>query len=172
MESMVYARQFVQQMSKPNVDDIEGMQPTVAIEQRVTRGSRKSTVGSITEIAQYLRLLYAKLGIQISEVNGKPLEKSSIAQIERKIIKFIKNYFKESKTSPLKLLSPIISNRKGHHKPIVNWALDKGIEVVRCDGHYVNTKGFKGLDRYRLHDIEAVVGTWKKMPSQHISNRV
>ena len=69
MESMsAYARQFVQQMSKPNVDDIEGMQPTVAIEQRVTRGSRKSTVGSITEIAQYLRLLYAKLGIQISEV--------------------------------------------------------------------------------------------------------
>ena len=174
MESMsAYARQFVQQMSKPNVDDIEGMQPTVAIEQRVTRGSRKSTVGSITEIAQYLRLLYAKLGIQISEVTGKPLERSSIAQIERKIIKFIKNYFKESKTSPLRLLSPIISNRKGHHKPIVNWALDKGIEVVRCDGHYVNTKGFKGLDRYRLHDIEAVVGTWKKMPSRaHIKSSV
>ena len=91
MESMsAYARQFVQQMSKPNVDDIEGIQPTVAIEQRVTRGSRKSTVGSITEIAQYLRLLYAKLGIQISDVTGKPLEKSSSAQIEKKIIKFKK----------------------------------------------------------------------------------
>ena len=65
MESMsAYARQFVEQMNKPNVDRIEGMQPTVAIEQRVTRGSRKSTVGSITEIAQYLRLLYAKLGFK------------------------------------------------------------------------------------------------------------
>ena len=66
MESMsAYARQFVEQMNKPNVDRIEGMQPTVAIEQRVTRGSRKSTVGSITEIAQYLRLLYAKLGFKL-----------------------------------------------------------------------------------------------------------
>ena len=108
MESMsAYARQFVEQMSKPNVDTIEGMQPTVAIEQRVTRGSKKSTVGSITEIAQYLRLLYAKLGIQISEVTGKPLEKSSSAQIEKNIIKFTKKIFKESKKTELKLLSPL-----------------------------------------------------------------
>ena len=166
MESMsAYARQFVEQMSKPNVDSIEGMQPTVAIEQRVTRGSRKSTVGSITEIAQYLRLLYAKLGIQISEVTGKPLEKSSTAQIEKKIIKFTRNFFRESKTGEVKLLSPIINNRKGHHKPIVNWAQEKGFEIVRCDGQYLDTLGFEGLDRYRLHDIEVVVGSWKNMPS-------
>ena len=166
MESMsAYARQFVEQMSKPNVDTIEGMQPTVAIEQRVTRGSRKSTVGSITEIAQYLRLLYAKLGIQISEVTGKPLEKSSSAQIEKNIIKFTKKFFKESKKTELKLLSPIINNRKGHHKPIVNWAQEKGFDEVRCDGRYLDTLGFEGLDRYRLHDIEVVVGSWKKMPS-------
>ena len=165
MESMsAYARQFVEQMAKPNVDFIEGMQPTVAIEQRVTRGSKKSTVGSITEIAQYLRLLYARLGIQLSESTGKPLEQSSAQQIEQNIIKFIKKVFKTESNSSIKLLSPLVTNRKGHHKPIVNWALEKGFETVRCDGQYFDTEGFEGLDRYRLHDIEVVVGHWEKAP--------
>jgi excinuclease ABC subunit A len=165
MESMsAYARQFVEQMGKPNVDFIEGMQPTVAIEQRVTRGSKKSTVGSITEIAQYLRLLYARLGIQLSESTGKPLEQSSAQQIEQNIIKFIKKLFNSKSISSIKLLSPLVTNRKGHHKPIVNWALEKGFETVRCDGQYFDTEGFEGLDRYRLHDIEVVVGNWEKTP--------
>jgi excinuclease ABC subunit A len=165
MESMSsYARQFVEQMGKPNVDQIEGMQPTVAIEQRVTRGSRKSTVGSITEIAQYLRLLYAKIGIQLSELTKKPLEKSSSSQIEQRIIKrFTKSF--QNNTARLSLLSPLITSRKGHHKPIVNWALEKGFKEVRCDGRYYNTEDFEGLDRYKLHDIEAVVGKWQSMPS-------
>ena len=166
MESMsAYARQFVEQMSKPNVDFIEGMQPTVAIEQRVTRGSKKSTVGSITEITQYLRLLYARLGIQVSEETGKPLEQLSTQQIEQNLIKYIRNLFNISPTSSVKLLSPVVTNRKGHHKPIVNWAREKGFEMVRCDGQYFHTDGFEGLDRYRLHDIEVVIGEWEKMPS-------
>ena len=165
MESMSsYARQFVEQMGKPNVDQIEGMQPTVAIEQRVTRGSRKSTVGSITEIAQYLRLLYAKIGIQLSELTKKPLEKSSSSQIEQKIIKFFKKSY-QNNNPQLSLLSPLVSSRKGHHKPIVNWALEKGFYEVRCDGKYFNTQDFEGLDRYKLHDIEAVIGKWDSMPS-------
>ena len=165
MESMSsYARQFVEQMSKPNVDHIEGMQPTVAIEQRVTRGSRKSTVGSITEIAQYLRLLYAKIGIQLSEVTKKPLGKSSSSQIEQTIIKTFRKLYKSNHLN-LSLLSPLITSRKGHHKPIVNWAGEKGFSEVRCDGQYVNVTEFEGLDRYRLHDIEAVVGKWQSMPS-------
>ena len=165
MESMsAYARQFVEQMSKPNVDFIEGMQPTVAIEQRVTRGSKKSTVGSITEIAQYLRLLYARLGIQLSETTGKPLEQSSAQQIEQNIIKFIKKLFNSKSNSSIKLLSPLVTNRKGHHKPIVNWALEKGFDTVRCDGQFLDAEGFEGLDRYRLHDIEVVVGNWEKPP--------
>ena len=164
MESMsAYARQFVEQMSKPNVDFIEGMQPTVAIEQRVSV-FKKSTVGSITEIAQYLRLLYARLGIQLSEATGKPLEQSSAQQIEQNIIKFIKKLFNSKSISSIKLLSPLVTNRKGHHKPIVNWALEKGFETVRCDGQYLDTEGFEGLDRYRLHDIEVVVGNWEKTP--------
>ena len=166
MESMsAYARQFVEQMSKPNVDFIKGMQPTVAIEQRVTRGSKKSTVGSITEITQYLRLLYAKLGIQVSEETGKPLEQLSVQEIEQNLIKYIKNFFTISSTPSVKLLSPVVTNRKGHHKPIVNWAREKGFEMVRCDGQYFPTDGFEGLDRYRLHDIEVVIGEWEKMPS-------
>ena len=121
MESMsAYARQFVEQMSKPNVDFIKGMQPTVAIEQRVTRGSKKSTVGSITEITQYLRLLYAKLGIQVSEETGKPLEQLSVQEIEQNLIKYIKNFFTISSTPSVKLLSPVVTNRKGHHLSLIH----------------------------------------------------
>ena len=82
MESMSsYARQFIQQVGRPDVDEITGISPTVAIEQRVTRGSKKSTVGSITEIAQYLRLLYAKLGTQLSLIDGKALTVSNKSKI-------------------------------------------------------------------------------------------
>ncbi|MDG1138497.1 MAG: excinuclease ABC subunit UvrA [Opitutales bacterium] len=164
MESMSsYARQFIEQMGKPNVDKIEGMPPTVALEQRITRGSRKSTVGSITEVTQYLRLLYARIGIQLNEAQ-QPLEKASLSQIEKKVQKQVKENFKNGLTKQF-LLSPLINGRKGHHKPIVNWATNKGFEQVRCDKEIFQTKNFMGLDRYSIHDIEAVVAEWDKMPS-------
>ena len=165
MESMsAYARQFVQQMPKPKVDSINGMPPTVAIEQRVTRGSKKSTVGSITEVAQYLRLLYAKIGTQLSESTKLPLEKFSVSQIEKKILNLVRKELRKPNQEVM-LLSPLVTGRKGHHKPIVNWALEKGYSEVRCDGIFYKTNDFPGLDRYRLHDVDAVVGKWSKQPS-------
>ena len=147
MESMSsYARQFIEQLNKPKVDFIKGISPTVAIEQRVTRGSKKSTVGSITEIAQYLRLLYARLGIQCSPINGAPLISSTPQEICRLISAKIKSQ------TEAKLLAPLVSNRKGHHKPLVNWAREHGFLQVRCDGKIISTDSFEGLDRYRLHD--------------------
>ena len=86
MDSMSsYARQFVQQLGKPLVDEVQGISPTVAIEQRVTRGTKKSTVGSITEVAQHLRLLYARAGIQLSVLSKKPLVASTPAQVIKKV---------------------------------------------------------------------------------------
>ena len=154
LESMSsYARQFVEQIGKPKVDLINGISPTVAIEQRIHRGSKKSTVGSITEIAQYLRLLYAKIGIQCSPESGSPLTASTPHQIYKKII----GKTKDSKKA--QLFAPLITNRKGHHKPLVNWAREQGFKFVRCDGELLSTENFNGLDRYRLHDIELLIDT-------------
>ena len=90
MESMSsYARQFVEQLGKPAVDQISGISPTVAIEQRVTRGTKKSTVGSITEVAQFLRLLYARVGTQLSVQDGNPLTMASESEISLQVEKFI-----------------------------------------------------------------------------------
>jgi excinuclease ABC subunit A len=166
MESMSsYARQFVEQLSKPDVDSVSGISPAVAIEQRVTRGTRKSTVGSVTEIAQFLRLLYARVGTQLSIVDQAPLTINT----ESSIIKNLRAELNECKPTtrkPAFLLAPLVSNRKGHHKPIVNWTREKGFEHVRCDGIMSGTDEFQGLDRYRLHNIEAVVEKWACLPDR------
>ena len=165
MESMSsYARQFVNQLSKPEIDSLSGISPTVAIEQRVTRGSRKSTVGSTTEIAQFLRLLYSRLGIQLSTADQAHLTNNT----EVEVMNRIKAGFLVHKPSPKKpsaLLAPLITNRKGHHKPIVNWAREKGFAEVRCDGQIEATVGFGGLDRYREHNVEVVLEKWTSIPS-------
>ena len=171
MESMSsYARQFIEQIGKPSIEKISGISPTVAIEQRVTRGTKKSTVGSITEIAQFLRLLYAKLGVQLSINDGNPLSIATESQIATNIDRAL-HQFKPTKKYPACLLAPIISNRKGHHKPIVNWAAEKGYEFVRCDGEFYKTNGFKGLDRYRAHDVEVLLHQWAHVPKKEIIKR-
>lgn len=152
LESMSsYAKQFVQQIGKPRVDHIAGISPTVAIEQRVTRGSKKSTVGSITEISQYMRLLYARLGVQHSPTSGKALVSSTPHEICRSLISKI------SGQRHFRILAPLVTNRKGHHKPLVNWARGQGFSEVCCDGEMVSTEAFEGLDRYKAHDIEVVI---------------
>ena len=167
MESMSsYARQFVNQLGKPEIDSLSGISPTVAIEQRVTRGSRKSTVGSTTEIAQFLRLLYSRIGVQLSTVNQERLTSNT----EAEVIAGIKEGFSISKPSPKKpsiLLAPLVTNRKGHHKPIVNWAREKGYSWVRCDGEITRTDEFEGLDRYREHNVEVVIERWTAKPPKN-----
>ena len=166
LESMSsYARQFVEQVGRPAVDKISGISPTVAIEQRITRGTKKSTVGSITEVAQFLRLLYARLGTQLSVQDGNPLSIATESQISAQVEKAVSN-LRPTNKSPICLLSPLITNRKGHHKPVVNWAAEKGYDLVRCDGEFLESNGFNGLDRYRIHNVEVLLEKWVALPSK------
>ncbi len=154
MESMsAYARQFVEQMPRAEVDDLQGIAPTVAIEQRVTKGTRKSTVATITEVAQYLRLLYARIGQPHSPVTGEPL----ISQSETALFKRLRAILEESPSRTLKLCAPVIRGRKGHHQPLADWARERGYGALRIDGTLVAIENFTRLDRYREHDIELVV---------------
>ncbi|ACB75990.1 excinuclease ABC subunit UvrA [Opitutus terrae] len=162
MESMSpYARQFVEQLPRPAVDRLTGIPPTVAIEQRVTRGSRKSTVATITEVAQYLRLLYARLGIQHHPETDQPVEPLSPAQLKSLLSRVLSENPKARKARHLYLCAPLIRGRKGHHQPIATWIANQGYELMRADGQLTRVDAFQKLDRYREHDIEVVVADLK-----------
>ncbi len=165
MEAMSpYARQFVEQLPRPDIDRLTGIPPTVAIEQRVTRGSRKSTVATITEVAQYLRLLYARLGVQHHPDSDKPVEPLSVGQLKRLLARVAATP-KASRAKHLYLCAPLIRGRKGHHQPIATWILEHGFELMRVDGRIVRADTFEKLDRYKEHDIEVVVGDLKASSS-------
>lgn len=163
MESMSpYARQFVEQLPRPNLDQISGIQPTVAIEQRVTRGSRKSTVATITEVAQYLRLLYSRLGIPHNPNTGNPFLSQSEDQLLKRLRETLKNR-KSKQSEQLLLCAPLVRDRKGHHQPIATWIADHGYEMMRVDGEIILTEDFEKLDRYKEHNIEVVIADLKSM---------
>lgn len=166
LESMSsYARQFVEQLPRPDIDDLRGIPPTVAIEQRITRGTRKSTVATITEVAQYLRLLYAKVGIQHSPTTGEPVAAQTRAEIKRRLTDAVGSSAAK-KAKALYLCAPLIRSRKGHHQPLANWAADHGYELLRCDGKLVEVAKFEKLDRYREHDIELALDLGKPAARQ------
>ncbi len=155
MESMsAYARQFVEQLPRADIDQLSHVPPTIAIEQRVTRGSRKSTVATITEVAQYLRLLYSKIGEQYSPHTGERVSSASIDALKKKLEKHLQG---QTSKASLYLCAPVIQARKGHHQPLANWALTKGYTHLRIDGVITELSKFKALDRYREHDIELVI---------------
>jgi excinuclease ABC subunit A len=157
MESMSpYARQFVEQLPRPAIDRLTGIPPTVSIEQRVTRGSRKSTVATITEVAQYLRLLYARLGVQHHPDTGKPVQPLTPGQL-KKLLSTVLASPKAQKAKHLYLCAPLVRGRKGHHQPIATWIEDHGYELMRADGRLLRVDTFQKLDRYSEHDIEVVV---------------
>ncbi|HEY9250992.1 MAG TPA: excinuclease ABC subunit UvrA, partial [Rariglobus sp.] len=161
MESMSpYARQFVEQMPRPAIDRLTGIPPTVAIEQRITRGSRKSTVATITEVAQYLRLLYARMGVQHHPDTGKPVQPLTPGQL-KKLLLTVLHSPKAKKAKHLYLCAPLIRGRKGHHQPIATWIEDHGYELMRADGRLLRVDTFQKLDRYSEHDIEVVVADLK-----------
>ncbi|MES2696414.1 MAG: excinuclease ABC subunit UvrA, partial [Verrucomicrobiota bacterium] len=158
MESMSpYARQFVEQLPRPAIDRLTGIPPTVAIEQRVTRGSRKSTVATITEVAQYLRLLYARLGTQHHPDTDKPVKPLSPGALKALLGRVMFATPKAKKAKHLYLCAPLIRGRKGHHQPIATWIENQGYELMRADGQLLSVDSFQRLDRYREHDIEVVV---------------
>lgn len=150
-----YARQFVEQMAKPDIDGISGLPPTVAVEQRESRGSNKSTVATVTETAQYLRLLYAKIGVPHAPKSGRALVTGTLDMA----IARMKSAVAASKSGVL-LLAPLVRARKGHHRPLADAMAKRGFTRLRCDGVLLDCEKFAGLDRYSEHDVEVVVGEW------------
>ncbi|MEI2725080.1 MAG: excinuclease ABC subunit A [Verrucomicrobiota bacterium] len=153
LDSMnVYARQFVQQMARPEVDLITGIPPTVSIEQRTTRGGGKSTVATVTEIYHFIRLLFARLGTQYCPDCQLPVE----AQTRDELAKHLQSELKQR--GDLLLLAPIVKNRKGFHTDVAEWAAKHGYKEIRADGKMYDTSKPFRLDRFKEHDVEIVVG--------------
>ena len=146
-----YARQFVEQLEKPDVDLIEGLPPSVAIEQRVTRGGGKSTVATVTEVYHFLRLLFAKLGTQYCPKCQVPVEKQSQAAI-------LKQVEDAARKGKVRVLAPLIKARKGFHTEVAAWAVKHGFETLLVDGQFLSAFGFQKLERFREHTIDVVVG--------------
>ncbi len=153
-----YARQFVEQLERPDVDSITGIPPSVAIEQRVTRGGRKSTVATITEIFQFVRLLYAKLG----QVRDPETDEPAIRQTPAEIFARLET---AARGQELRMLAPLIKGRKGFHTEIAKWAEKKGYPLLRVDGKWIEPAKFKALDRYVEHTISVEVGRFGKKQS-------
>ncbi len=146
-----YARQFVEQLEKPDVDLVSGLPPTVAIEQRVTRGGGKSTVATVTEVYHFLRLLFAKTGTQFCPDCDLPVEKQSAASIVNRIET-------AAKRGPLKVLAPLVKARKGFHTDVARWAERQGFDTLYVDGKLVPVAQFRKLERFKEHSIDVVVG--------------
>jgi excinuclease ABC subunit A len=151
-----YTRQFMEQLPKPNLDYMEGIAPTVAIEQRMTRGTRKSTVATITEVAHYLRLFFARAGIQYNPKTGNAVSGQSVELLEQKLQETIQTE-RSNRTPHLYLCTPLVRGRKGHHEPLANWARNHGYKILRIDGQLVPLDQFQKLDRYQEHDIELII---------------
>ncbi len=151
METLsAYARQFVGNIERPNVDFIDGLSPVISIEQKTTSRSPRSTVGTITEIYDFMRLLWAKIGIRYDPKTGRKLEKQSEDDIFDALMKL------PPKTK-VQLLAPLVVGRKGHYRELFDGLLKSGFTRARVDGETVELKKGLKLDRYKTHDIELVV---------------
>ena len=161
-----YARQFVEQMPRPDVDAVHGLPPTVSIEQRISRGGGKSTVATVTEIHHFIRLLYTKLGFIHCPECQLPVQ----AQTLEELVFTLKQQFKER--GMLRLLAPRIRNRKGFHTDVGEWAARQGYHQVRADGKYFATNEPLRLDRFREHDVEVVVGEIKSNLNKFLTSLI
>jgi excinuclease ABC subunit A len=151
METLsAYARQFLGNMERPDVDKITGLSPVIAIEQKTTGKNPRSTVGTITEIYDFLRLLYARAGIAYSYNTGEPMVKYTDDQIINLIIEKYKN-------QKIYILAPVIKGRKGHYKEVFEQIRRKGFLNARVDGELIEVRHGLKLDRYKAHFIEIVI---------------
>ena len=151
MESFsAYARQFMGDMERPDVDKITGLSPVISIEQKTTNKNPRSTVGTITEIYDFLRLLYARVGEAFSYNTGKKMVKFSEEEI-------VTNIFSKFKDKKISLLAPLVRGRKGHYRELFEDIRKKGYLKVRIDGEVKDLVAKMQLDRYKIHDIEVVV---------------
>ena len=151
LDSMsAYARQFAEQLEKPEIDQLQGLPPTVAIEQRVSQGGGKSTVATVTELWNFIRLLYSKLGTLYCPDCKVPVEKQSIAAIENRIREQLKK-------GGVTLLAPVIRGKKGYHTEVAEWALKQGFTRLLVDKQFRDAEGFTRLERFKEHDIDVEV---------------
>jgi excinuclease ABC subunit A len=152
-----YARQFLSMMEKPDVDSIEGLSPAISIEQKSTSHNPRSTVGTVTEIYDYLRLLYARAGIPRCPQHGLDLTAQTVSQMVDQVLALPEG-------TPLALLAPVISARKGEHVQVIEELRGKGFVRARIDGRHVELEEAPKLDAKRKHTIEAVVDRFKVRP--------
>jgi excinuclease ABC subunit A len=151
MESFsAYARQFIGDMERPDVDKISGLSPVISIEQKTTNKNPRSTVGTVTEIYDFLRLLFARIGEAYSYNTGKKMVKFSEEEI-------VENIFQKFKGKKITLLAPLIRGRKGHYRELFEEIRKKGFLKVRVDGEVKDISPKMQVDRYKIHDIEVVV---------------
>ena len=151
MESFsAYARQFVGDMERPDVDKITGLSPVISIEQKTTNKNPRSTVGTVTEIYDFLRLLYARVGEAYSYNTGKKMVKFSEEEI-------VTNIFEKFNNKKISLLAPLVRGRKGHYRELFEDIRKKGYLKVRVDGEVLDLTPRMQIDRYKIHDIEVVV---------------
>ncbi|RPD37005.1 excinuclease ABC subunit UvrA [Candidatus Liberibacter solanacearum] len=145
-----YARQFLGTIKKPDVDRIDGLSPTISIEQKNTLHNPRSTVGTITEIHDYLRLLFARIGIPHSPTTGLPIEKQTVSQMADRILTF-------EQGTRMYMLAPIVRNRKGEYKKELAALLKQGFQRIKINGEFYQISDAPNLDKKYKHNIEVVV---------------
>ena len=145
-----YARQFLNMMEKPDVDLIEGLSPSISIDQKTTSRNPRSTVGTVTEIYDYFRVLFARIGTPYSPVTGKEIKSMSVAEI-------VDDFFKLDSKSNYLLLSPIVKNRKGEFKKELLNLVKKGFVRFRIDNEIISSENIPELKKNLKHNIEVVV---------------
>ena len=165
LESLnAYARSIVQPAGRPEVDAVYGIPPTVAIEQRLSRGGRKSTVGTTTEVWHFLRLLYVKLGTQHCIHDDAALQPQTPDRLAALLMK-------QFRGQHIGLLSPLVMNRKGVYTELADWARPRGFTHLRVDGQFLPTTGFPRLDRFKEHTIELPVASLTVEPAKEAELR-
>ena len=152
-----YARQFLEMMQKPDVDHIEGLSPAISIEQKTTSRNPRSTVATVTEIYDYMRLLWARVGVPYSPATGLPIEAQTVSQMVDQVMELPEG-------TALLLLAPVVKDRKGEHVQVFDELKGKGFIRARVDGKVVELDEPPTLDLRRKHTVEAVVDRFKVRP--------
>ncbi|HEX9169918.1 MAG TPA: excinuclease ABC subunit A, partial [Roseiarcus sp.] len=145
-----YARQFLEMMQKPDVDQIDGLSPAIAIEQKTTSKNPRSTVGTVTEIHDYMRLLWARVGIPYSPATGLPIESQTVSQMVDRVLALPVG-------ARLYLLAPVVRGRKGEYRREVADFMKRGFQRLKIDGQFYEIADAPALDKKLKHDIEVVV---------------
>src|SRR5574341_902145 len=145
-----YARQFLEMMQKPDVDRIDGLSPAISIEQKTTSRNPRSTVGTVTEIYDYMRLLWARIGIPYSPATGLPIESQTVSQMVDRVLALPEG-------TRLYLLAPIVRGRKGEYRKELAELMKKGFQRVKIDGKFYEIAEAPKLDKKYKHDIDVVV---------------